>query len=236
MDLESKKTQALFTTIAPKYDLLNHILSCFQDIGWRKKTASLLREKDNFKNSNVKILDLSTGTGDMIRALKNQFLNLSEIYGVDFSFKMLEIACDKLKHPLLIQAEINRLPFKSNTFDFLTISFGLRNLTNQQKSLKEILRVMKDKGKIAILEFSLPSNSFLKKIYYFYLSRIVPEIGRLIAKNYKAYYYLYSSIKNFPSPEEVINSLSQAGIKNIKIYSFTWGVVHLYIGEKNNVQ
>ncbi|MCP2519396.1 bifunctional demethylmenaquinone methyltransferase/2-methoxy-6-polyprenyl-1,4-benzoquinol methylase UbiE [Candidatus Aminicenantes bacterium AC-335-A11] len=232
MDNKARKIRILFDSISDKYDFLNHTLSFFQDIYWRKKTARILKRKFLNHKSKIKILDLSTGTGDMMKALKREFSKNAEIYGLDFSESMLEIARKKLNKLFLIQGDANKLPFYSDTFDIVVTAFGIRNFINFEKILEEIIRVTKRRGKIVFLEFSKPTNYFFRKIYYFYLSRIVPQIGRLIAKNYGAYYYLYSSIWNFHSKERVISLLSNAGLKNIEVYSFTQGIVSLYIGEK----
>ncbi|MCP2604784.1 bifunctional demethylmenaquinone methyltransferase/2-methoxy-6-polyprenyl-1,4-benzoquinol methylase UbiE [Candidatus Aminicenantes bacterium AH-873-B07] len=232
MNDNTRKIRALFDSIANKYDFLNHALSFYQDIHWRRKTARILKRKFSNYKSKVKILDLSTGTGDMIKALKGEFLKNAEIFGLDFSKSMLEIARKKLNKSFLIQGDASKLPFYSNTFDLIVTAFGLRNFNDFEKILEEIIRVTKKGGKIAFLEFSRPRNYFFRKIYYFYLSRIVPQLGRLIAKNYKAYYYLYSSIWNFHSKEKIKSLLSNAGLKNIEVYSFTQEIVSLYIGEK----
>ena len=232
MDNKAQNIQVLFDSISNKYDILNHALSFCQDIHWRKKTARILKRKFLDNKSKIKILDLSTGTGDMIKALRKEFSKNAEIFGLDFSESMLEIARKKLNKPFLIQGDAGKLPFYSDTFDFVVTAFGIRNFMNFGEILEEIIRVTKRGGKIAFLEFSKPTNYFFKKIYYFYLSRIVPQIGRLIAKNYGAYYYLYSSIWNFHSRDKVISLLSNAGLKNIEVYSFTQGIVSLYIGEK----
>ncbi len=232
MNNNPQKIQALFNSIAPKYDFLNHTLSFYQDIYWRRKTASILKKKFFNHKSNLKILDLSTGTGDMIHALKKKFSRDTEVFGLDFSESMLEIARKKLNKSFLIQGEASKLPFCSNTFDLIVIAFGLRNFNDFEKILEEIIRVTKKGGKVAFLEFSRPSNPFFRKSYYFYLSRIVPKLGRLIAKNYKAYHYLYSSIWNFPSKEKITFLLSSSGLKNLEVYSFTQEIVSLYVGEK----
>jgi demethylmenaquinone methyltransferase/2-methoxy-6-polyprenyl-1,4-benzoquinol methylase len=187
-DESSKKEQVefMFDAIAPKYDLLNRILSLGIDISWRKKVIKIIKkEKSKF------ILDIATGTGDLAIALAKT--DTTKIIGLDLSEQMLSFGREKIKNNRLdskidmIKGDSEQLEFPDNHFDAVTAAFGVRNFGNLNKGLAEMYRVTKKEGNLVILEFSKPTNKFFKTIYYFYFCYVLPFIGKLISKDSRAY-------------------------------------------------
>jgi len=228
--MKSQNIRQLFTSIADKYDLLNHLLSFNLDRFWRKKLVKL-----SHVNGSEIILDLCTGTGDIAIefAAKRKM-----VIGLDYSRKMLSIAREKIKKKRLdgkihlIEADATKLPLKSNFFHVVTIGFGLRNIESKEKALKEMYRVLKQKGKCLILEFVPPQKNLWGKIYNFYLTKMVPLIGTLISGKKHSYNYLSNSVKGFYKPEKIMNFLESVGFTNIKMHRLTSGIVYIFIGEK----
>lgn len=220
---ETQQIKSMFDRIVRRYDFLNRLLSLGQDILWRKKMA-----KEAEYDKNQIILDLAVGTGDSAKELSKKGI---KVIGVDISFEMLKIAKEKIqKNFTPISASAYELPFRDKTFDSVTCAFGIRNMHETEMALKEIHRVIKAKGKIIILEFSLPSG-FFRKPYLLYLKKIVPFVASLFSSR-SAYEYLASSIEGFYKPEEFKNLLERSGFKNIKSYQLSFGAVYLYVGEK----
>jgi len=230
--LDKKKQIAkMFNNIAIRYDFLNHFLSLGVDKYWRKKAISKL----NGRNNTV-ILDIATGTGDFaIEAMK---LKPEKIFGVDISTEMLEIGKKKilaknLQNTIqLFEGDSEDLIFEDNKFDAVTVAFGVRNFQNLEAGLEEMRRVLKPGGKAVILEFSQPKNSFFKKLYNFYSSKITPGIGKAISKDKEAYAYLHESVKAFPHGIEFCNIMIRCGYKNIHFTTLTFGIVTIYTAEK----
>jgi demethylmenaquinone methyltransferase/2-methoxy-6-polyprenyl-1,4-benzoquinol methylase len=204
------KISEMFNGIAPRYDLLNHLLSANLDKIWRKNTIKQIDRTDE-----IRILDVATGTGDL--ALEAVRLKPVEIVGIDISEKMLEIAKKKVSDrkisvPFSFQiAAAEDLPFEDEEFDFVTVAFGVRNFEDLQKGFSEMRRVLKQNGKLIILEFSKPDNSILKSIYYFYFKNILPLIGKIVSKSSFAYTYLPDSVDDFPYGKELLKKLNEAG-------------------------
>ena len=231
---ESKKEQveSMFNSIAPRYDFLNHFLSMGIDHLWRKKTIKQL------KSLNPKtILDVASGTGDLaICALKN--LNPEKITGIDISEQMLEFGRKKLierklnDRITLIQADSENIPFEDNSFNAITVGFGVRNYENLEKGLIEMRRVLTPGGMVAILEFSKPRNFPIKQIYNFYFKYILPFIGKIVSKDNRAYTYLPESVSKFPDREEFIKVLKSCGYQNSRYISLSFGIASIYIAEK----
>lgn len=221
---ETQEIKSMFDKIVGKYDFLNRVLSLGQDILWRKKMAKEFVGKDKHL-----LLDLATGTGDSAK----EFLKKNiKVIGVDISFEMLKFATKKFQNNFIpVCASAYQLPFKNKAFDAVTCAFGIRNMRETEIALKEIHRLIKDEGKIIILEFSLPSG-FFRKPYLFYLKKIVPFIASLFSVR-SAYEYLASSIEDFYKPEDFMNLLENCGFKNIRIHSLSFGTVYLYVGEKS---
>ncbi|MHA8062526.1 bifunctional demethylmenaquinone methyltransferase/2-methoxy-6-polyprenyl-1,4-benzoquinol methylase UbiE [Aquirufa aurantiipilula] len=231
---QGKKEQVaeMFNSISPKYDFLNHLLSGGIDIIWRKKAINLL------KNKGIKsLLDIATGTGDFaIEALKIQ---PEKIIGVDISQGMLDFGIEKIKK-LGLQDKINlqlgdseKLPFSDQSFDAITVSFGVRNYENLEKGLSDMLRVLKPGGYCLILEFSNPRKFPMKQLYTFYSKFILPLLGKLISKDPAAYTYLPESVQAFPDGQNFLDIFQQVGYQNTQWIPMTGGICSIYLGQKS---
>ncbi len=230
--MEQNEEVKLFSSIAPIYDFLNHLFSFNIDKKWRKILVDWLNIK-----AGDKMLDVCTGTGDV--ALECARRNYTDkICGIDLSDEMLRIAMYKAnklhlrKIIRLQQGDCMSLPFKNNTFNIVTIGFGVRNLIDYAKGISEMVRVLKKGGKLFVLEFSYPNNVFISKIYKTYLNIIIPLIGRVISGSKNAYIYLSSSIQSFHKSKDVMQLLKAAGLKNIYHKQLTYGIAAIYSGEK----
>ncbi|TXK48045.1 bifunctional demethylmenaquinone methyltransferase/2-methoxy-6-polyprenyl-1,4-benzoquinol methylase UbiE [Pontibacter qinzhouensis] len=230
---ENKKSQVaqMFNNIAGKYDFLNHFLSAGIDIIWRKKAVKLLAP------SNPKImLDIATGTGDF--AIEALSLNPDNIIGVDISEGMMAVGREKLKRRgldkkiELLYGDSEDLPFEDNTFDAITVAFGVRNFENLPKGLSEMYRVLKPGGTAVVLEFSKPKAFPMKQLYQFYFKNILPVVGKFVSKDRAAYTYLPESVQAFPDGQEFINIYQQVGFKSTKWHSLTFGISSIYTGKK----
>ncbi|HNP18237.1 MAG TPA: bifunctional demethylmenaquinone methyltransferase/2-methoxy-6-polyprenyl-1,4-benzoquinol methylase UbiE [Fulvivirga sp.] len=228
-----KKQQVaeMFNNISKKYDFLNHFLSLGIDILWRKQAIGMLK-KDKPKY----ILDIATGTGDF--AIEALSLKPEKIIGVDISEGMLSVGREKMKRKGLDKiidlqlGDSEKLLFDDNTFDSVIVSFGVRNFENLEKGIMDMNRVLKPGGKAVILEFSKPTKFPFKQIYNFYFRAILPKIGKLVSKDNAAYTYLPESVEAFPDGEKFLEVLKNAGFKNTKCRSLTFGVSSIYVGEK----
>lgn len=230
--MDKEKTLELFSSIAPKYDLLNHLLSLNIDRIWRKMLTDCARMQPDDR-----ILDVCTGTGDIAIEFARRGCS-GKIIGIDISDRMLRIAQQKIEK-LKLQRKITlqkgdglKLPFENETFDIVTIGFGLRNLIDYKSGISEMARVLKSGGRLLILEFSLPQNPGLSGIYCFYLKMFVPLIGGIISGSKSAYGYLSSSIQNFLRYEEVLKLMKANKLKNLCFKELTGGIASMYWGEK----
>lgn len=229
----SKKEQvaAMFDNIAPKYDFLNQLLSLGIHKGWRRKAIRLL-EVQKPKT----ILDIATGTADFaIEAMK---LNPTKVVGVDISEGMLKLGRDKI-NKLGLQNKIElktgdseSLPFSDNSFDAITVGFGVRNFENLEKGVADIYRVLNPDGMLVILEFSKPIHFPVKQVYNFYFKYVTPFVGKLFSKDSSAYTYLPESVNAFPAGDEFLKILNKAGFKETKAISLTFGIASIYIARK----
>ena len=223
---------AMFDRISPKYDALNHLLSLNIDKVWRKKTAKTV--SSFFPKT---ILDLATGTADLAIELAKRNPQ-AHIIGVDFSEKMLEIGKAKIaKQGLDSQIELQwgnatSLPFEDNSFDTVTVAFGVRNFEDLSKGLSEIRRVLKPGGLAFILEFSMPENFPIKQAYRLYFKHILPKIGKWISKDAHAYSYLPESVERFPKPSDFLRTLSDNGLIESSARHLGWGIATLYWATK----
>jgi demethylmenaquinone methyltransferase/2-methoxy-6-polyprenyl-1,4-benzoquinol methylase len=208
----------MFNNIAHRYDLLNRLLSFRRDVAWRKKAIELLGIRPGHK-----VLDLACGTGDMMIELTNTIKGV-DLVGGDFSINMLEKAREKdITHPLLA-ADAHYLPFKDESFDRMMIAFGFRNVTNKEKGLSEMCRVIKKGGVLCILEFSQPENPFFASIYRFYFTKVLPFIGGIISGNKKAYEYLPDSVYKFPKKKVYKEMILNAGFSEVRFNPMTFGI------------
>ena len=218
----------MFDSISPKYDALNHLLSLNIDKVWRKRTAKAVA-----KTHPQTLLDLATGTADLAILLAKHSPK-AHIIGIDISDKMLEIGKEKvaksgLENQIKLQhGDAASLPFDDNTFDAVTVAFGVRNFENLGKGLSEIHRVLKPGGQVFILEFSMPELFPVKQLYRFYFKHILPHIGGWVSKDQNAYAYLPASVERFPKPKDFIHLLSQHGLRAGTIKYLSFGIAVLY--------
>ena len=220
----------MFDNISSRYDFLNHLLSFGIDQRWRHKTSRLVA-----KHSPVTILDVATGTADLaIRLAKDN--PSAQITGIDLSQKMLELGKRKTHKKSLSQqihleiASALEMPFPDNSFDAVTSAFGVRNFENLETGLREMVRVCRNAGLVAILEFSHPTNALVKRLYRWYSRRWIPSVGRNVSKHPTAYSYLPSSVEAFPSGEAFGGILRKVGLTNIGKKVFNGGIATLYYG------
>ncbi len=231
-----KESYKIFDEIAGTYDVLNHTLSLGIDILWRKKMLKMLP-----KRQGLKVLDLATGTGDVAFTLATDN-RVASIKGTDLSKGMIKVGQQKvIKRGLetKINFEIGdgvTIPEKDESFDVITLSFGIRNFPDAQESLRNINRVLTKNGRALIMEFSIPKNPFFKALYFFYFRYILPFVGNIVSKHGDAYTYLNKSVEDFAYGKEFINMMEVAGLKNIKTVSLTFGIATLYIGDKGEKQ
>lgn len=231
---EGKKDQirSMFDNISGNYDRLNQMLSLGIERIWKKKLVNAIKETHP-----KKILDIATGTAD-IAVLQAERIPNASIIGLDLAPKMIEYASEKVKKKNLqdrielVVGDSENLQYDDNSFDAVSISFGVRNFENLEKGLSEINRVIKKGGKIFVLEFSKPTIFPFKQLFNFYFGNILPRIGSWISKDKSAYTYLFESVQSFPDYEKFTDVLERCGFKNCKWKAFTLGICCLYIGEK----
>lgn len=220
-----ERIRGMFGSIAPRYDLANHLLSCGIDFYWRKRVAEIVA-----KWQPGKIVDLATGTGDLALALQRK-IPAAEIIGADFSEEMLAIAKRKGVRQTMF-ADAMQLPFGDASVDCITVAFGLRNMEDYGGALREMARVLKPGGHLLVLEFSLPSMSILRAVYRFYLHRCLPLLGSFLTKKKSAYDYLGESIERFPNGEAMLRLMESSGLNLPSSEPLTGGIVTIYTGEK----
>ena len=231
---ESKKQQveSMFNAIAFRYDFLNRFLSAGIDVRWRKKAIRQLLPLHP-----KKILDVATGTGDFA-ITSYKILKPEKITGIDISEQMLELGrhkvakLDLIDQIDLLKGDSEAIFFNNNSFDAVTVAFGVRNFENLEQGLSEIYRVLKPGGKLIVLEFSKPSLPIIKSLYKFYMKFITPIFGKLISKNNDAYKYLNDSVQQFPEKETFINILKQLQYRHSFYKTLSLGICTIYCGEK----
>lgn len=229
---ETKKQQVatMFNNVASTYDFLNHFFSLGIDKIWRKKLVQLVdAEKPNT------ILDVATGTADL--AIEESKTAVEKIIGIDISNNMLEIGRQKIKKLniskiTLLEGDSEHIQFEDNTFDAITVAFGVRNFENLKLGLTEMRRVLKPNKKIFILEFSMPSNFVFKYIYYIYFFYILPFVGKIVSKDARAYTYLPESVKKFPCGNDFVKILETCNYNNISCIPLFFGISTIYIAKK----
>lgn len=230
----SKKAQVaeMFNNIAHRYDFLNRFMSVGIDVGWRKKAIKELADL----RPKV-ILDVATGTAD-VAVLTNKILRPNKIIGIDISEGMLNLGREKIEK-LNLQRTIElqlgdseNLAFEDNYFDAVTVAFGVRNFENLEKGLKEILRVLKPRGKFVVLECSKPQKKGIKGFYHFYMNKIMPNFGSILSGNKQAYLYLNNSVQAFPEGQQFLNIMNEAGFTQTYLQTLSLGVCTIYCGSK----
>jgi demethylmenaquinone methyltransferase/2-methoxy-6-polyprenyl-1,4-benzoquinol methylase len=229
----AKAVQQMFTSIAPRYDLLNHVLSFNIDRLWWWRTARSF--DSSLKRADARVLDLCCGTGDMAFALHRRAHSAgAQILGADFSHAMLQRAASKGKGTSLnwIEADALRLPFADSSFDLITAAFGFRNLADYDAGLRELVRVLRPGGQCGILDFGEP-RGLLGKAYRVYFKKVLPKIGTVISGVKGPYAYLPASVERFPSPQEMLERMRQAGFAETSWTPYTFGIAGLYRGIKS---
>jgi demethylmenaquinone methyltransferase/2-methoxy-6-polyprenyl-1,4-benzoquinol methylase len=251
----SRKVREMFTQIAPRYDLLNHLLSLQMDRMWRARTANVLRPL--LERADAKILDLCCGTGDLAFALQRNARG--RVWGADFAHTMLvrakekagkgetaplkakgaapcvdEGVCSDGRVIAFVESDALRLPFADGTFDLVATAFGFRNLANYEAGLAEIRRVLQPTGTIAILEFTEPKPGWFGDLYRWYFRAVLPRIGGIISGDRAAYSYLPKSVARFFQPEEFRELIAKSGFQKVEARVWTSGTVALHTGVKQS--
>ncbi len=213
----------MFDKISYRYEFLNHLFSFGLDELWRKELSKLVEGK---------VLDVATGTGEVVKHLVNS-KNVKSIIAIDLAKEMLKYALKNknLSKVIYIIADGQRLPFKDNSFDSITIAFGIRNISNRVLALREFYRVLRRGGVLAILEMLGPEN-FLKYPFKFYLKFVIPEIAKLFLKDNSAYIYLYNSVFNFPRRKMFADMIRSVGFEDVKIIDMTLGACAIFLAKK----
>ncbi len=228
----SRWVRDMFGRVAPRYDLLNHLLSFNLDKRWRTRTVN--RIEAQLKRPNARVLDLCCGTGDVLLEMEHR--RGAAVLGSDFCHPMLVAARNKIdaqrfRSPLF-EADALALPLADNSLDLITIAFGFRNLTNYEGGLRELLRVLRPGGQLAILEFSQPSNWAFGAVYGFFSTRVLPWVGGIVSGAPEAYSYLPESIRKFPGAEALADAMRSNGFSKVEFERMTGGAVALHLGWK----
>lgn len=239
VDKSESRVRRMFGQIAPRYDLMNRMLSGGTDVYWRWRTVrTVAPEVDG------PILDVCTGTGDLALAYWKQAGGKCDVVGTDFTHEMLRLANSKRDHAglsngngtpgtVFLEADTQALPFDDNLFQIVSVAFGLRNVTDTRKGLREMIRVCRPGGRVVVLEFSEPSNPLFRSVYQSYFKHVLPRIGQLMARNQEdAYNYLPSSVKEFPHGQALADIMSECGLGDVRLQPLTFGIATLYYGIK----
>jgi demethylmenaquinone methyltransferase/2-methoxy-6-polyprenyl-1,4-benzoquinol methylase len=222
----------MFATVTKKYDFLNRLLSLRRDVAWRRFTV---KKMQFFKTG--RLLDVACGTGDLSidAALRYGRINIT---GIDFVYEMLDAGRDKIKRKgldrriSLMQSDALELPFCDNSFDAVAVAFGVRNMPNREKALKEMLRVTVPGGSVMVLEMTFVQSRMFKIIYHIYLNYLLPRLAKYFSPNPAAYHYLADSIMNFPNPDAFATMMEETGMVDVKKFPLTFGVTYLHTGTK----
>ncbi len=233
LDKTPSRIAGMFDAIAPRYDLLNRVLSAGLDRRWRDRAVDALGLAEG-----ARVLDLCTGTADLAVATVRRVPHASVI-GVDFAGAMLKLGLSKtrslgLERSIrLARGDATRIPVGTATCDAATIAFGIRNVSEPERALAEIARVLRPNGRLAILEFGQPAIPGIRSLYSAYFRYLLPAIGRLVSKHNSAYSYLPESVGSFPAPREFAGIIAKQGFSNVRAVPLTLGIVYLYIAEKS---
>ena len=234
VDKSGPRVRRMFGEIAERYDFLNHLLSLNIDRYWRWRTVRLIRPAGA-----CRILDVCTGTGDLALAYHRASAGDARIVGADFCHEMLAIGRQKGHQSgadanvSFIEADTQQLPLREGTFDIVAVAFGLRNVSDTDLGLREMVRVCAPRGRVAVLEFSMPRWQPFRAMYGFYFRHLLPRIGQLLMRNQSgAYRYLPSSVGEFPQGQQLADRMRAAGLTDVWFRGFTLGVATLYVGTK----
>lgn len=222
----------MFDAIAPRYDLLNHVLSAGLDRRWRDRAVEALALAGG-----VRVLDLCTGTADLAIATVHRAPGVS-VVGIDFAGEMLRRGLAKVRSSSLdrriqlVRGDATRIPLASASCDAATIAFGIRNVADPQLALKEIARVLRPGGRLAILEFGQPRIPGICTMYSWYFRYLLPMVGRLVSKHQSAYSYLPASVSAFPPPDEFTRIIAATGFSDVRAVPLTLGIVYLFVADR----
>lgn len=234
VDKSPQRVRRMFGEIAGRYDLANRVLSLGIDRRWRRRTTRLVPP-----STDAPVLDLCTGTADLALAYWRAGGRRVEVVGADFCHNMLVLGRQKVRRAgaqgqvYLLEADAQRLPFADEQFGVVSVAFGLRNLSDTDRGLREMARVCRSGGHVAILEFSMPRARVVRTAYSWYFRRILPKVGQVLAKNpLAAYNYLPASVGEFPQGEALAERMRAAGLRTVRHYPFTFEIATLYVGVK----
>jgi demethylmenaquinone methyltransferase / 2-methoxy-6-polyprenyl-1,4-benzoquinol methylase len=231
-DKTPSRIAGMFDAIAPRYDLLNHVLSVGLDKRWRNMAVDALR----LQPESI-VLDLCTGTADLAIATARR-VPRSSVVGVDFAGAMLRLGLAKVRrlgmgHRIhLVRGDAACIPLPDGSCDAATIAFGIRNVADPERALAEIARVLRPSGRLAILEFGQPAIPGIRRLYSWYFRYVLPAVGRVVSKHTSAYSYLPASVGTFPPPPEFARTIARHGFSQVSAVSLTFGIVYLYIAER----
>lgn len=234
VDKSEDRVRRMFGEIAPRYDLMNHLLSANTDKYWRWRTVRKVPPRGK-----APILDLCTGTGDLALAYAKRLSPGGHIVGADFCPEMLAIARQKAANAgyedrtTFVEADAQNLPFDDDHFQIVCVAFGLRNVTDTDRGLREMARVCQPGGRVAVLEFSMPRRQPMRGMYRWYFRNVLPKVGQALARNSSsAYSYLPASVAEFPDGEALCERMRAAGLNHVSYWPLTFGIATLYVGEK----
>jgi demethylmenaquinone methyltransferase/2-methoxy-6-polyprenyl-1,4-benzoquinol methylase len=232
VDKTPTRIAGMFDAIAPRYDLLNHVLSAGLDRRWRNRAVDALGLE-----AGARLLDLCTGTGDLAMTVVRRSPG-SSVVGVDFAAEMLRLGRDKVRqHGLetcirLVRGDATRIPLADASCDAATVGFGIRNVAEPLRALAELARVLRPGGRLAILEFGEPRIPGVRTLYAWYFRYVLPLIGRTISRHDSAYSYLPASVVTFPSPSEFLQMCESSGFSRAQAVPLTFGIVYLYVAQR----
>ena len=230
---KKEKVQQMFDNIAPTYDKLNHIMSLSVDKLWRRHAL-----KEIVDGTPQRILDVACGTGDSTISIAKAAAEGTEVIGADISEGMMALVKGKAEKAgvgeriSLQVADGEALPFGEGTFDRVTCAFGIRNFEHKERGLEEFLRVLKPGGKAVVLELSVPQNKVVRWVYDLYFLHILPWVGGSISGDRAAYRYLPASVHNFPPPNDFCRMMEEAGFRNVRCRTFSFGLCRMFVGER----
>ena len=234
-DMKANLVGNVFDTVSGNYDLMNDLMSFGIHRLWKRITIETTGIRNDFK-----VLDLAGGTGDMVKLMREKISEKGTLILSDINASMLEEGRNRLidqgiEDVHMAQIDAQFLPFEDDTFDLITIAFGLRNVTHKEKALQSILKALKPGGKLVILEFSKPQNEVFREIYDLFSFEVIPKIGELIAKTEESYRYLAESIRMHPTQEELKEMLEKSGFTKCKYENLTNGIVAIHSGQKEMI-